>query len=227
MNAFDRYGHGQGDTADFLLEYPLGVRLSVNRSGSILELREVSINFGGLQAIFRLSIQVEEGQILSIIGPNGAGKTTAINLITGIYAPTSGEILFLGQGITGKRSYQIARMGVARTFQNIQVFQNMTVRENVMVGMHSSTRSEFIRCLLRTPLVRKEEKIIRTKADETLCLMEISSKADLLAAGLPYGIQKKVDIARTLATHPKLLLLDEPVAGLNLQETEDISHLAF
>ena len=197
----------------------------MNSSSAILQVTDLSINFGGLQAINHLSFQVEEGRILSIIGPNGAGKTTAINLITGIYSPTSGEIYFQNQSLIKKKPYQAAHLGIARTFQNIQVFQNMTVRENVMVGVHTKTRSEFIRCLLHTPLVRNEERFIREKADGILKFMGLESKADLLASGLPYGDQKRVEIARTVATEPKLLLLDEPVAGLNLQETEDMSRI--
>lgn len=196
----------------------------MNNSDSILKLVDVSINFGGLQAINRLSFQVKNGQIFSLIGPNGAGKTTAINVITGIYHPADGEIYFEGESLSRKRPHQVARMGIARTFQNIQMFQNMTVRENVMVGMHTQTRSEFVRCLLHTPVVRKEERLVRQRCDEILEFLSLTPKADLLAAGLPYGDQKRVEIARTLATAPRLLLLDEPVAGLNLQETHEMSH---
>jgi branched-chain amino acid transport system ATP-binding protein len=192
-------------------------------SNPILEMEEVSINFGGLQAIDRLSLRVKNGEIFSLIGPNGAGKTTAINVITGIYPPVEGEAYFQGQTLLKKRPYQIARMGIARTFQNIQVFHNMTVRENVMVGLHTQSRSEFVRCLLHTPMVRNEERMIRNRCDDILDFMGLAPKADLLAAGLPYGDQKRVEIARTLATAPKLLLLDEPAAGLNAQETEEIS----
>lgn len=192
-------------------------------SNPILELVDVSINFGGLLAINRLSFKVEDGQIFSLIGPNGAGKTTAINVITGIYPPVEGEIYFEGRALSKKRPHQIARMGIARTFQNIQVFQNMTVRENVMVGLHTRSRSEFVRCLLHTPMVRKEESMIRRRCDEILEFMGLTSRADLLAAGLPYGDQKRVEIARTLATEPRLLLLDEPAAGLNAQETHEMS----
>ena len=195
----------------------------MGRSNFILRVKDVSMHFNGLQAIRRLSFNVEQGQIFSIIGPNGAGKTTAINLITGIYMPIEGEIYFQDQILSKKKAYQAARMGIARTFQNIQVFQNLTVRENVMVGMHTQTRSEFLRCLLYTPLVRREEKIIRKRTDEVLEFLNLESKADLLAAGLPFGDQKKIEIARSLATNPTLLLLDEPVAGLNLQETQEMS----
>jgi branched-chain amino acid transport system ATP-binding protein len=195
----------------------------MNNPVPILQVKDVSIHFGGLQAINRLSFRVEKGQIFSIIGPNGAGKTTAINLITGIYSPSSGDIFFQNRRITGKKPHQAARSGIARTFQNIQVFDNMTARENVMVGMHRKTRSEFIQCLLHTPMVHKEERVIWKRVDEILEFMGLAPKAELLAAGLPYGDQKRVEIARTVVTEPDLLLLDEPVAGLNLQETEDMS----
>jgi branched-chain amino acid transport system ATP-binding protein len=195
----------------------------MSNSNPILKLVDVSINFGGLRAINRLSFQVEKGKIFSLIGPNGAGKTTAINIITGIYHPADGEIYFKGQALSRKRPHQVARMGIARTFQNIQVFQNMTVRENVMVGLHTRTRSGFVRCLLHTPMVRKEERAVRRRCDKVLEFLNLTPRADLLAAGLPYGDQKRVEIARTLAAAPTLLLLDEPVAGLNLQEIHEMS----
>ncbi|MBL7174311.1 MAG: ABC transporter ATP-binding protein [Desulfobacteraceae bacterium] len=195
----------------------------MSSSNIILQLHDVSRHFGGLQAINRLSFHVEKGLIFSIIGPNGAGKTTAINLITGIYSPTSGDIFFGGQELSRKRPYQLARMGIARTFQNIQVFKSMTVQENVMVGMHIQTHSEFMRCLLHTPLVRREEKFIQQRTNEMLEFMNLDHKADLLVAGLPYGDQKRVEIARALTIEPKLLLLDEPVAGLSHHESEEMS----
>lgn len=194
-------------------------------SDYILEIKNVSKNFGGLQAINRLSFKVETGQIFSIIGPNGAGKTTAINLITGMYTTASGEIYFNGRKIYKKSPYQIAHMGIARTFQNVQVFHNMTVRENVMVGLHTKSRCGFLRCLMHTPLVIREEKIIREKTDDILEFLKLDAKADQSAAGLPYGDQKRLEIARSLAAEPKLLFLDEPVAGLNLQETQEMSRI--
>jgi branched-chain amino acid transport system ATP-binding protein len=195
----------------------------VRSSDYILELKNISKNFGGLQAINHLSFKVEKGLIFSIIGPNGAGKTTALNLITGIYPPGSGHIFFEGQNLMRKSPYQVAHMGIGRTFQNIQVFKNMTVRENIMVGLHTQSRSGFLRCLLYTPLVRKEEKIIQQKTEVMLEFLDLDSKADLRVAGLPYGDQKRVEIARALVMEPRLLLLDEPVAGLNLQETKEMS----
>ena len=189
----------------------------------VLEMTNVSKNFGGLQAINQLSFKVENGLIFSIIGPNGAGKTTAINLITGIYPPTSGEIFFQGQNLSKKRPFQLAYMGIGRTFQNIQVFCHMTVRENIMVGLHTKSLCGFLKCLFYTPMVWNEEKRIREKTDTVLNFLDLEQKADARVDELPYGDQKRVEIARSLAMGPKLLLLDEPVAGLNLQETKEMA----
>ena len=195
----------------------------MTNSRHILEVTNVSKNFGGLRAINQLSLKVENGLIFSIIGPNGAGKTTAINLITGIYPPTSGEIFFQGQNLCKKRPYQLAYMGIGRTFQNIQVFCHMTVRENIMVGLHTKSHCGFLKCLFYTPKVWTEEKRIREKTDTVLKFLDLEPKADLRVEELPYGDQKRVEIARSLAMEPKLLLLDEPVAGLNLHETEEMA----
>ncbi len=194
-------------------------------SQKFLQAKRISMSFGGIKAISNLSFEIDQGTILSIIGPNGAGKTTAINLIAAIYKPTHGDISFLGRSVTGYKPYQVARMGIARTFQNIQMFKHMTVRENVMVGCHTSTRSGFLHCMMRTPSVWHEENLIREKSDLLLEFLNLSPKADHLAESLPYGDQKRVEIARALAGDPKLLLLDEPVAGLNIQETQEISQL--
>lgn len=189
----------------------------------ILQLKDVTKYFGGLLAIDRLTFNVEEGQIFSIIGPNGAGKTTAINLITGIYPPTTGELYFDETALSGKKPFQAARLGISRTFQNIQIFKDMTVRENVMVGMHMRTRSRFLRSLLHTSLVRKEEHHVPEKADAILDFMELGHRGDVSAGKLSYGEQKRLEIARSMATRPKLLFLDEPVAGLNFYETRAMS----
>jgi branched-chain amino acid transport system ATP-binding protein len=202
-----------------------GKRATFIVSGSqyILEVKNVSKNFGGLRAINQLSFKVNHGLIFSIIGPNGAGKTTAINMITGIYPPTSGDIFFEGRNLSKKRPYQLAGMGIGRTFQNIQIFGHMTVQENIMVGLHTKTRSGFLRCLFHTPMVCEEERCIKSKTDDMLQFMDLEPKADVRVDELPYGDQKRVEIARALVMEPKLLLLDEPVAGLNLQETEEMA----
>ncbi len=189
----------------------------------ILQLKDVTKNFGGLMAVDQLTFNVEEGEIYSIIGPNGAGKTTAINLITGIYPPSSGELYFNEHELSGKKPFQVATFGISRTFQNLQIFKNMTVRENVMAGFHIRTRSRFLRSLLYTPLVRKEEKSVPEKADKLLSFMGLSHRTDVTAESLSYGEQKRLEIARSLATGPKLLFLDEPVAGLNFNETREMS----
>ena len=187
--------------------------------------RDLSINFGGLQAIHRLSLEVEEESIFSIIGPNGAGKTTAINLITGIYPPSSGKIFFNHMDISGKKPYQVARLGIARTFQDVQLFKNMTVKENIMVGLHLKGRSGFLRGMFYTPRVRNEEKTIRDKTEEMLSFFNLSDKAERSADSLSCFDQKQVELARAMIAEPELIILDEPVAGLSLKEREEISSL--
>jgi ABC-type branched-subunit amino acid transport system ATPase component len=181
--------------------------------------------FGGLVALNFVSFDVKRNEITSIIGPNGAGKTTALNLMTGVYPPDAGKVIFERRPISGLKPFQIAYEGIKRTFQNLQVFQNMTVLENVMVGYHTMTRSEFLGCFLHLPFVRREEKLIKEESDSILRFLDLERKSSWLSSSLSYGEQKRLEIARALVGKPKLILLDEPVAGLNAKETEEISEM--
>lgn len=188
----------------------------------ILELRKITKRFGGLVAVSSVDITLDQGRIASIIGPNGAGKTTIFNSITGVYRPEEGEILFDGHTITGKRPDVITAMGLCRTFQNIRLFQNMSVMENVMVGAHTrTTQSTGIGAVLRTRAFRESEEAVRLKAKSLLRFVDLPlGLGDQLARNLPYGQQRRIEIARALASEPRLILLDEPTAGMNPQETE-------
>lgn len=192
---------------------------------SILRVEGLLKSFGGLVALNRVSFEVAKERIYAIIGPNGAGKTTALNIISGIYPPNSGQIIFDGKDITSLKSHQIAYQGITRTFQNLQVFRNMTVLENVMIGLHSKTGCEFTSCLLHSPRLIREERMVRETASRVLEFLHLEDKAHLMSGSLPYGDQKRVEIARALAASPSLILMDEPVAGLNLKETEEMSEL--
>jgi branched-chain amino acid transport system ATP-binding protein len=166
-----------------------------------------------------VSFTVPRGKVISLIGPNGAGKTTFFNMLTGVYKPTGGTITFLGEDVTGKPPHAITSRGIGRTFQNIRLFQNMTALENVMVGMHSRMRANLFNSILRTPFVKREEQQARERALELLQFTGLRRKAYESAKNLPYGEQRKLEVARALATEPKLLLLDEPTAGMNPQES--------
>lgn len=191
----------------------------------LLELREVYMHFGGLAALSGISYAIPSGIIQSVIGPNGAGKTTLFNCISGLLQPTSGEVFLDGRRINGLEPHRIAGLGVSRTFQHVALFNSMTVLENVMLGRHPRTRCGFFATGLRLPNMRREEKRIRQEAMEYLDFVGLAPMAGLTAGSLPVGKQKALEIARALATAPRLLLLDEPAGGLNLTETEDLGEL--
>jgi branched-chain amino acid transport system ATP-binding protein len=189
----------------------------------LLVAEKVRKEFGGLTAVNDVDFTVPEGKIVSLIGPNGAGKTTFFNMLTGVYKPTDGAITFLGEDVTGKPPHAITQRGVGRTFQNIRLFRNMTALENVMVGMHARLRTGILGAILRTPGVRREEQQARKRAYELLALSGLRRREHLTASGLSYGDQRRLEVARALATEPKLLLLDEPTAGMNPQESAEFT----
>lgn len=190
-----------------------------------LVLENVSKRFGGLLAVNDLNMEIPEGKILSLIGPNGAGKTTVFNMITGVYPPTDGTITYKGHKLNHLRSNRIIAQGIARTFQNIRLFKSMTVLENVQVGMHCRTHSGAVRALLKTPGEKQEENEIVEKSLEILDFIGLAHFRNDYASGLPYGEQRRLEIARAMATQPELLLLDEPAAGMNPKETADLMDL--
>lgn len=185
---------------------------------AVLELENVSIRFGGLVAVDSVDIKINEGEILSLIGPNGAGKSTVFNIVTGIYAPTNGTVIFQGDKITGNMPYLITNKGIARTFQNIRLFKDLSVLDNVKIGYHCRAKTGFGMAILKTPGVSREERLITEKSMEALRIMELDTKVDEYAKNLSYGEQRRLEIARALASEPKLILLDEPAAGMNPQE---------
>jgi branched-chain amino acid transport system ATP-binding protein len=193
---------------------------------AVLEASGVTMRFGGLVAVNSVSMQVHEGEILGLIGPNGAGKTTFFNCLTGLYKPTSGSVRFRGAPLAPKPG-SVVRAGVARTFQNIRLFANMTALENVMVGRYCRTSSMAITSILRGPKFRREEAATRARAQDLLDFVGLGRSTDHLARNMPYGDQRRLEIARALATDPRLLLLDEPTAGMNPQETDQTKELVF
>ncbi len=193
----------------------------------ILKVENLSKRFGGLIAIDNLSFSIKEGIVFGIIGPNGAGKTTVFNCITGIYKPEKGKITWQGKEITGKSPHSVASSGIVRTFQTIRLFSQMSVAENIMSGRHVKSRQSWIGGILHTPYYKKDEKENWLKAAEQMEFFGLSNYAKNEAGSLPYGIQRKVEMARALATEPKLLILDEPAAGLNEKETNELSDTIF
>ncbi len=188
---------------------------------ALLDARKVTKRFGGLTAVDKVDFVIEPGAIVSIIGPNGAGKTTFFNCITGVNPPEGGEVVFDGHLLIGKRPDQITALGIARTFQNIRLFPNMTVLENVLVGMHSHMGAHLWDVLGHTASFRRENGEARKRAQEILEYVALKGRGDELAKNLPYGAQRRVEVARALATRPKLILLDEPTAGMNPQESTE------
>lgn len=189
---------------------------------ALLEVRNIGISFGGLKAVNDFSLTIEKGQLYGLIGPNGAGKTTVFNLLTGVYKPDTGSIFLDGKNLTGKRTIEINQAGIARTFQNIRLFKELSVLDNVKAGLHNHHKYSTIEGLLRLPRYYRVEKEMNERAMELLKVFDLDGEWDYKASNLPYGKQRKLEIARALATEPKLLLLDEPAAGMNPNETMEL-----
>jgi branched-chain amino acid transport system ATP-binding protein len=189
---------------------------------ALLTARKTTKRFGGLVAVDELDLEIQENSIHSIIGPNGAGKTTFFNCVTGFYRPEAGEILLNNHSLVGLLPDQIVRLGIARTYQNIRLFPNLTAIENVLVGLHCHLKAGFVGIVLKLPATQKEEKESDEEAQRLLKFVNLAGKGDFLAKNLPYGDQRRLEIARALASRPKLLLLDEPTAGMNPRETQDM-----
>jgi branched-chain amino acid transport system ATP-binding protein len=190
---------------------------------ALLEAQKLRKEFGGLIAVHDVDFEIEERQISSLIGPNGAGKTTFFNMLTGVYKPTGGRVIFDGHDVTGKPPHAITERGVGRTFQNIRLFGNMTALENVLVGMHSRLRGGIFASIVRTPRIRREEDGARERARELLAFCDLPNVEESYARNLSYGDQRRLEVARALGTNPKLLLLDEPTAGMNPQESDEFT----
>jgi branched-chain amino acid transport system ATP-binding protein len=190
---------------------------------SYFKVDRISLQFGGLKAVDAVSFDVEKGEIFTIIGPNGAGKTSIFNLISRLYDPTSGRLFFEGTDITEVPAHQIAKMGIARTFQNIELFDNASVLANLLVGRHCHSRTQLWQEVLFLPNVRRAELAHRAKVEEVIEFLDLQPFRDKIIAGLPYGVRKVIEVARALCSEPKLILLDEPSSGLNVEETDDMS----
>lgn len=190
---------------------------------ALLEVKNLGVAFGGLKAVDNFGVSIEKGQLYGLIGPNGAGKTTVFNLLTGVYTPDQGTVLLDGVNITGKKTIDINRAGIARTFQNIRLFKKLSVLDNVKVGLHNQFSYSTLTGILRLPKYFRTEKAMNQRAMELLEVFGLDGEADIPASSLPYGKQRKLEIARALATSPKLLLLDEPAAGMNPQETLELA----
>jgi branched-chain amino acid transport system ATP-binding protein len=191
--------------------------------GNLLVATNCTKRFGGLVAVQKIDFTIPRGGIVSLIGPNGAGKTTFFNMITGLYIPTEGSITFDGTELTGRKPHEVVRLGVARTFQNIRLFGNMTAEENVLVGLHHRLKGRWFGAILRPPSIIREEADAHDKAMSLLELVGLATRSQTFARNLPYGDQRRLEIARALATEPKLLLLDEPTAGMNPEETRRLT----
>ncbi len=193
----------------------------------VLEVKSLGISFGGLHAVQDLNLQIKKKQLYGLVGPNGAGKTTVFNMLTGVYTPTTGRFFLNGEDLTGKKQEVINQKGIARTFQNIRLFNNMSVIRNVMVGLHNQPefKCDPFTAMFRLPAYFKKEKRMRERAKEILRIFDLEEERNNLSCNLPYGKQRKLEIARALATNPKLLLLDEPAAGMNPHETEDLMNI--
>ena len=193
------------------------------KGDDLLVAEQVRKEFGGLVATNDVDFTIPRGSVVSLIGPNGAGKTTFFNMLTGVYKPTAGRIVFDGEDVTGKPPHTITERGIGRTFQNIRLFQNMTALENVLVGMHARLKGGILGSIVRTPRIRREERGAAERARELLQFCGLRNKDDEISRNLSYGDQRRLEVARALATQPKLLLLDEPTAGMNPQETADFT----